>query len=382
MMPGTSDHPALRSLARELLAELDAATPPPAEVVVPGLEQLPVATDMARRVLGGWTGRAAGCLLGKPVEGLPPDKIRDVLTMSGQWPPRDYITAAGVPFEVQWSSSSGVSLRENLDGMPEDDDLNYAILALRLLERHGRALTTDDVATAWLWDLPVGRTFTAERVAYRNLLDGVPPDRAALVANPFREWIGAQIRTDVYGWANPGNRTTAGRLAVTDARLSHTRAGIHGAVWVAAMSAAALALDDATDVVGAGLDAIPADGDVAKAVRFGLDLAGTGLDDALDALHTAYEGMHWVHAVNNSALTAYALAAAGGDFETGIGIATMGGWDTDSVGATVGAVLGALHGVPEKWSRPLDNRIATSLPGLNGIAIDALAKRTTKVIGA
>jgi ADP-ribosylglycohydrolase len=374
---GTSD---LRTLAAELLAELDAATPAPDSIVVPSLDRLPVATNLPDRVLGGWTGRAAGCLLGKPVEGMSPDEIRAALTDSGQWPPRTYITAEGMPGDVRWHHSADKSLRENLDGMPEDDDLNYAILALLLLERHGHGFTTDDVATAWLWDLPAGRTFTAERVAYRNLLDGVPVDRAALVANPFREWIGAQIRTDVYGWANPGDRTAAGRLAVVDARLSHTRAGVHGAVWVAAMSAAALSLEDARDVVNAGLEAIPADGEIAKAVRIGLGLAGTGLDDALAELHATYEGMHWVHAVNNSALAAYALAAADGDFETGIAIATMGGWDTDSVGATVGAVLGALHGVPDKWAGPLDNRIATSLPGMNGVAIDALAARTLEVM--
>ena len=375
---GSIEH--LRKLAAELLAELDAATPPPDPIVVPSLDRLPAATNLSERVLGGWTGRAAGCLLGKPVEGLSPDQIREVLTASGQWPPRAYITSEGVPGEVHWHHSADKSLRENLDGMPEDDDLNYAILALQLLERHGHELTTDDVATAWLWDLPAGRTFTAERVVYRNLLDGVPVEKAALVGNPFREWIGAQIRADVYGWANPGDRTAAGRLAVIDARLSHTRAGVQGAVWVAAMSAAALSLDDATDVVNAGLEAIPADSEIAMAVRLGLSLAGTGLDDALAELYTTYQGMHWVHAVNNSALTAYALAAASGDFETGIAIATMGGWDTDSVGATVGAVLGALHGVPDKWARPLDNRIATSLPGMNGVAIDALAARTLEVM--
>ena len=379
-MLGTSDRPALRELAAELLGELDAATPAPADTVVPELDRLPVATDLDDRVLGGWTGRAAGCLLGKPVEGLPPDTIREVLTTSGQWPPRDYITAQGVTGEVRWHHSASRSLRENLDGMPEDDDLNYAILALQLLERHGHELTTDDVATAWLWDLPVGRTFTAERVAYRNLLAGVPVDRAAVVANPFREWIGAQIRTDVYGWANPGDRTAAGRLAIADARLSHTRAGVHGAVWVAAMASAALCLDDASAVVAAGLESVPADGAVAEAVRFGVSLADRPVDDALADLHAAYRGMHWVHSVNNSALTAYALTAADGDFETGIQLATMGGLDTDSVGATVGAVLGALHGVPDSWAAPLDNRIGTSLPGMNGVAIDDLARRTLAVM--
>ena len=61
--------------------------------------------------------------------------------------------------------------------MPEDDDLNYPLLALRLLERHGPDFTTDDVAQLWLDDLPAGRDFTAERVAYRNLLHGHQPPR-------------------------------------------------------------------------------------------------------------------------------------------------------------------------------------------------------------
>jgi ADP-ribosylglycohydrolase len=265
-------------------------------------------------------------------------------------------------------------LREVIDGMPEDDDLNFAILALQLVEKHGSELTTEDVALAWLNDLPAGRVFTAERVAYRNLLEGVDPLQAAQVRNPFREWIGAQIRTDVYGWVNPGDRTAAARLALTDARLSHTGAGVDGAIWVAAMSAAALVLDNPVEVAEVALDAIAEDGEIARAVNFGLDLADVPLDEALDALHAQYGHLHWVHAVNNSALTAYALTAP--DFATGIGRAVMGGWDTDSAGATVGAVLGATLGVPAEWSGPLDNRIATSLPGLNQVKISELAART------
>jgi hypothetical protein len=57
----------------------------------------------------------------------------------------------------------------------------------------------------------------------------------------------------------------------------------------------------------------------------------------------------------------------------------MGGWDTDSAGATVGAVLGSVLGVPAEWSRPLDNRLTTSLPGMDQVAIDELAARTVAV---
>jgi ADP-ribosylglycohydrolase len=405
---GASDKPAgpeLRALARELLEELDtrfAGWAPPTIPQVPLLTRAQSArTAVASadsgsgaqgavlvgtgeapatgRVLNAWLGRAAGNLLGKPVEKIPREGIREILQSSGQWPLSQYITAVGVPEEVlgrwPWNRrSKPTSLREVIDGMPEDDDLNFAILALQLVERHGDGLTTEDVALAWLNDLPAGRVFTAERVAYRNLLDGVEPERAALVRNPFREWIGAQIRTDVYGWVRPGDRTAAARLALADARLSHTGAGVDGALWVAAMSAAAMVLDDPVAVAEAGLGVIDPASELAEAVRFGLGLAETPLDDALDALHAEYGHLHWVHSVNNSALTAYALTAP--DFATGIGRAVMGGWDTDSAGATVGAVLGAVLGVPAEWAGPLDDRLATSLPGMNQVAISDLASRT------
>jgi ADP-ribosylglycohydrolase len=383
---GATDTPAsaeLRTLAQNLMDELDARTPPwqpPTIPTTPPLLGLG-GRGLGERVLDGWVGRMAGCLLGKPVEKISRVGIREILQSSGQWPLTGYITAVGVPDEVQerwpWNRRSKVnSLREVIDGMPEDDDINFAILALVMAERHGRGLTTEDVAQSWLNDLPAGRVFTAERVAYRNLLQGVEPERAATTGNPFREWIGAQIRTDVYGWVNPGDRTAAARPALTDARLSHTGAGVDGALWVAAMSAAAMVVDDPVQAVVKGLEVV-GEGELTRAVRFGLDLADLELDEALDRLHAEYGHLHWVHAVNNSALTAYALTAP--DFATAVGRAVMAGWDTDSAGATVGAVFGATRGVPAEWSAPLDNRVATSLPGMNQIAIDELAARTVEV---
>ncbi|MFD3406613.1 ADP-ribosylglycohydrolase family protein [Kribbella sp. NPDC058693] len=374
--------PALRALARELLDVLDARTAEWHEPEIPELPSLGEPVELEARTLNAWLGRCAGNLLGKPVEKIPREGIREILASSGQWPLTQYITAVGVPEDVQlrwpWNRRSKVnSLREVIDGMPEDDDINFAILALLMMERYGPGLTTEDVAQSWLNELPAGRVFTAERVAYRNLLEGVDPARAAVVGNPFREWIGAQIRTDAYGWAHPGDRTAAARLALVDARLSHTGAGVDGALWVAAMSAAALVLDDPIKAAVAGLEVVNGQGAIARAVRFGLTLADAELDDALDALHAEYGDLHWVHAVNNTALTAYALTAP--DFSTAIGRAVMGGWDTDSAGATVGAVFGATRGVPAEWSTPLDNRVTTSLPGMNQIAIDELAARTVEV---
>jgi len=396
------DH-ALRSLAEDLLRELDRRDPPAAltrlepddlaaieatRPVPPGHTGL--VGDLDDRLLGAWLGRAAGCLLGKPVEKIPRHGIREILTSQGRWPLADWFTAAGLPPDVAarwpWNRrSASTSLAENIAGMPEDDDLNFALLALRVLEAHGRDFTTDDVAAAWLADLPAGRVFTAERVAYRNLLLGESAPRTATVRNPYREWIGAQIRADVYGWVNPGEPATAAAFAWRDARLSHVRSGVYGAMCVAAMCAQAVVSDDVDDVLEAGQSVVPPQSRYAEALSAGIEAARSDRDDeqALDALGDRFAHLHWVHVLNNAALMAFALARSEGDFGTAICLAVTGGWDTDSVGATVGSVCGALagaHRLPERWVAPLDNRLASSMPGCDGIGFDELAARTARLL--
>ena len=398
---GASDDSRLRDRARELLIELDRLTTahrvahPSAEEpdawvdIVAQWRPLPVlAPDPTLdRLHGAWLGRAAGCLLGKPVEKLPRAGIEAIARATGNWPITGYFTEVGLPADVAarwpWNRRSRpTSLAENIDGMPEDDDLNFAMLALSLVEQHGDALATEDVAEAWLANLPAARVFTAERAAYRNVLDAVPVGRAAEVLNPFREWIGALIRTDAYGWTHPGDPATAARFAYLDAWLSHRRNGIYGAMFVAAMSAAAVVCDDIETVIECGLAVVPPRSRLADAVQIGVDLGELPLERALDELHAAYGDLHWVHVLNNAALIGYALTSSRGDLAAAIAAAVTGGWDTDSAGATVGAVCGALAGataLPERWTKPLRNRIASSLPGFDGIAIDELARRTLAV---
>ena len=246
----------LRALAVELLDELEALPGDPGlSAREPDDLDAIVATwgsrrartergdDLDDRLLGAWTGRAAGCLLGKPVEKIPREGIREILRQPGPLAADRLVHRGGParrrrrPLAVEPAERAHQRWPRTSHGMPEDDDLNFPMLALDLLERHGPDLTTDQVADAWLANLPGGRVFTAERVAYRNLLLGEVAPRTATRHNPFREWIGAQIRSDVYGWANPGNPAAAARLAWRDARLSHVRNGVYGAMFVAAACA-------------------------------------------------------------------------------------------------------------------------------------------------
>ena len=391
--------PRLRRLAEDLLDELAGLPCPSADDEPTELGRIgalcpdrpsprPAGAVSPARLEAAWLGRAVGCLLGKPVEKLPLTGIRLLGRAAGSWPPTSYFTARGVPRDLlaayPWNRRSApTSLAENIDGMPEDDDLNYPLLALLLIQRHGTDFTTDDVAGLWLDELPAGRTFTAERIAYRNLLTGLEPPHTATYRNPFREWIGAQIRADFFGWISPGDPRHAARLAHRDAVLTHTANGVYGAMFTAAtVATAADGTSDVHTALETGLSVVPPRSRYAAAVRLGIELARTHADfeTVVDALHAAYSDHHWVHVLPNAALLAAALTHADGDFEGSICRAVSGGWDTDSNGATAGSVAGLLAGHPDAlgahWTAPLKNRLATSVADFDGIGFDELARLT------
>ncbi|WP_326752138.1 ADP-ribosylglycohydrolase family protein [Streptomyces hirsutus] len=394
-----TDLGAIKSLCPNWPSPVGAAPPAPDRAEAgPPEDDCPEAC----RLEAAWLGRAVGCLLGKPVEKLPLDGIRRLARATGNWPLNGYFTALGVPGELAarypWNRRSATtSLAENIDGMPEDDDLDYPLLNLLLLQRYGKDFTTADVARLWLDELPAGRAFTAERVAYRNLLDGVEPPRTARHRNPFREWIGALIRADVHGWTNPGDPAGAAEQAHRDATLTHTAGGVHAAMFGAAVIATAAGTGAGTGTGGdrpdvhaclrAGLTVVPPRSRLARAVREAVRLAHEHHDFAavVDRLHALHAGTHWVHAVPNTALIAAALTHADGDFSGAVCRAVSGGWDTDSNGATVGGVTALLAGspaaLPERWTAPLKNRLATSVGDFNGVGFDTLARltRTTRL---
>ncbi|MET7474559.1 ADP-ribosylglycohydrolase family protein [Streptomyces sp. NPDC005648] len=401
---GASPEPAsryLRQLAKDLLDELGdlpsrLADSEPTDLagIKAGCPAWPTRSMGSRGVAAAgleaaWLGRAAGCLLGKPVEKLPLEAIRRLARSTGNWPPTTYFTAKGVPEDLlsahPWNRRSALtSLAENIDGMPEDDDLNYPLLNLLLLQRHGRHFTPTDVAALWLDELPAGRTFTAERIAYRNLLTGIEPPHTARHRNPFREWIGALIRADIHGWTNPGDPAAAAEQAHRDALLTHTANGVYAAMFTAAVIAtAATRTHDIHTCLRTGLTVIPPRSRLARAILHAIQLAEehSDFDTVVDELHARYAPTHhWVHAIPNTALIAAALTHADGDFTSSVSRAVSGGWDTDSNGATTGGIAALLAGsptaLPDHWTTPLKNRLATSVGDFNGIGFDTLARLT------
>lgn len=394
MMAGASQTPAsdgMRELARKLATRVEEKMQSNPELdYFEFLSELPDSVSRGIPDLetfhGAWLGRAAGCLLGKPVEKTQRDGIRAILQSSGRWPLNEYFTAKGVPSEVllkhPWNKQSAPNcLQENINGMAEDDDLNYPLIALLTLEKFGREFNTDHIADQWMKLLPAGKVFTAERIAYRNLLNASTPREAGGKNNPFKEWIGALIRTDVYGWINPGNPKIAAQMALRDAWLSHRRNGLYGASMAAAMCAVAMVSQDVDEVIDAGLSVLPSGSQILEACLFAREQGNLEIEyeTALDNLYEYVDGMHWVHTINNAASGVMALSRSRGDFSSAITLTVMGGWDTDSIGATIGSICGAMAGVAGidlKWATPIDDRLASSIPGCDQLKLSELALRT------
>ena len=308
--------------------------------------------------------------------------LTEYLEKAGALPLRDYVPA------IEGTLVAQIGLRcckGHLERSEADDDITYSVLALMMLEDHGLALSTADVARAWLRRLPAGATFTAERAAYRILLEkaetafqfGAPPnfDLGACADNEWNHWIGAQIRADVYGWVCPGRPALAADLASRDASLSHREDGIYGAAFVAALGAAIPACSDLDAAIAMAREQIPADSAAAGAVDFALSLVGES--DAVARIHERYADLSPVHTVNNLALVVYALAEGREDFSQAIGDVVAAGWDTDCNGATVGGLWG-LQGpyVPEAWTAPWQGRVEVTISGVGELVLDDLVERT------
>lgn len=345
------------------------------------------------RLAGAWRGRIAGCLLGKPVETWTRATIHEFLDATDQ--KLDGYLHADVPGGEGFDLDATGGWGDRTDGTVRDDDIDFTVAALETLRRAGHGFTSEDLARTWLTELPACALHTAERVAYRNLLDGVDPPGSATHRNPYRELIGAQIRGDCYGYVAPGDPERAAALAHRDARVSHVRNGVYGAMWVAAMLAAVPAVETVREAVAVGLTEVPAGSRLTAAVErvLGWHDAGVEFETVIDRVHDdwddadPYEGYH---VLPNAQVVTAVLIWAGSDADTDASVdpdfgnalarAVAAGFDTDCNAATVGSVLGLFvgqDGVPGSWTDPLGDHVRTALASRPCPSLDWLVAETT-----
>ncbi|MDX2050959.1 MAG: ADP-ribosylglycohydrolase family protein [Polyangiaceae bacterium] len=383
----------------------------------------PTDAELLDRLHGAWTGRASGCALGKPVEGMGilsneggrhvgRKRIKAYLSNRGEWPLKDYFSGRDVGDGLKIHCR--MSQRESIAYMEPDDDIHYTLVGLGVVEQHGPEFTWQDVGHYWLDRVPQTQICTAEAQAVLNLQNRSLRGRhghatAAFTRryrNPYREWIGAQIRADGWAYCCAGKPELAAEFAWRDAHWTHERNGVYGEMMFAAIQAAAFVETDPWRLVEIGLSEIPRDCRLACAVRRCLEAAKThqhweGCMDVVEAVckelspsHIVaeawwepvpvqgvkrVEGMNGIHTINNALICVLGIIFGRMDSVESIAIGVMCGLDTDCNGATIGSIVGAAAGrarFKNDLAGRLNDTIKPNIVGFQEVSMKELAART------
>lgn len=357
--------------------------------------------ELYDKIYGGWLGRCAGCMLGKPVEFLKKDQIESWLRFADAYPLTNYFPPLpDLPEDTPDWLVERLSLIENwtkkrrahedwkpstllgrITCMARDDDIDYTIMRLDVVEDFGLGFTTMDIGESLLYQVPYRRIWSAERATYRNLINGILPPKSATYMNPYREIVGATTRGDMWGYLAPGMPALAAELAHRDARLTHTKNGIYGEMFASAVISTAFVTNDISEIVEAGVSVVPKNSRLAETLTDVISWSSeySNWEDAWGRIIQKYGHYHRAHTINNIALILLGVIYGEGDFGRSVAITVMSGLDTDSTGATVGSLLGVITGagaLADKWVKPLNDRIESFVVGYNDSRISDLAKRT------
>jgi ADP-ribosylglycohydrolase len=180
----------------------------------------------------------------------------------------------------------------------------------------------------------------------------------------------------------------AAEFAWRDAYLTHRKSGIYGAMWVAAMNAAAFTLLDMEQVILSGLAQIPENSRFAEAISQTMEWCRDDQDWRRTGARIVdrYDRYGFAGAINNACCVTAALLYGWDDgssspaeaYDRTITTAVQLAYDTDCNGATAGSIVGLMlgaHALPEKWVGPLNDTLRTCVVGFGQVQICAMARR-------
>jgi ADP-ribosylglycohydrolase len=317
----------------------------------------PDAAAIPGRILGGWLGKNIGGALGGPIEGWTRERIAE--------------TYGEITDYVQKPPST------------LNDDTAYEIVALHVVEEKGPDFTPVDIGLEWVERIP--QSYTAERVAIENIKRGLVPPESAMIDNPYREWIGGQMKGEVWGLLCPGRPADAVEYAYRDAIVAHERNGVYGELYDAALIAAAFIESAPRTLLESCLGFVPARSRFAEVVRDSIqwcDESGSWLEawQKAEASHAGrYHPDHTFPAVCSVVI---GLLFGDGDFERSTCITAMCGLDTDCAAGQTAAIMGTVLGesaIPPKWKDPLGDNFETFVVGYERLKTSEVAEWTYRL---
>ncbi|MGI5869381.1 MAG: ADP-ribosylglycohydrolase family protein [Kiritimatiellia bacterium] len=263
--------------------------------------------------------------------------------VEGCWAGKCLAGAIGMPYEGVPHSPHLRPEQIHVQDVP-NDDLELQLVWLLAMERHGLSLRARDLIRPWIDDIQFG--CDEYSIALRNLRHGVMPPESGCADNPFVDGMGAAIRSEIWAALFPGRPDAAAFFASQDATVDHWGDGVWAEVLLASAESRMFAGVDMVSALRQSLDDVPP----ATRLRKTLEEVFALRDLALDAETAKARLVPKVHhhnftdCVMNLAYIVYALLWGDGDFIRTVLLAVNCGRDTDCTAATVGAILGTVHG--------------------------------------
>ena len=283
------------------------------------------------KILGGWCGKAYGCMMGEPME----------------------YRAQGEIYE----GSLDIDPRAPTTWLHNEDDMYVNMALLEVMGEKGLAATSDDYAKVFressfmLWH--------ANGQARQNLREGIP---ARLAGHPYysphADDIDFQIECDFIGLVCPGLPVAASQIADQVGHVMNYGDEYYAGVFLASLYAASFVETDRVRIIEMAMQTIPHDCDYAAMLR---DLL-TWYAEAPDNWRVTWQkiedkwnadlcpwaktdtGRFNIQGHFNGLYVMMGLLYGGGDYIESISICTRCGQDTDSNVGNCGGVMGTIIG--------------------------------------
>ena len=242
-----------------------------------------------------------------------------------------------------------------------NDDLDLQLVWLKMLEEEGLEPSVRTFAEYWS-RYACRYPWNEYGFFMRNFERGLRPPVAGCFENYFVDEMGSPIRSEIWACLHPGDPQAATQMAWRDAVLDHAGGeGMYGEMFWAALQSAAFVESDPMTLIRIGLNMIPLSSHLARSIREAVWCHGNGKTwgEARDSIATRFGHVQPCNAVPNHGFIIIGWLY-GTDFGDKLCKAVNCGYDTDCTGATLGALLGILHGragIPEKWIEPIGKGI-------------------------
>ncbi|MEM9405863.1 MAG: ADP-ribosylglycohydrolase family protein [Acidobacteriota bacterium] len=330
--------------------------------------------EFRERVEGFWHGQLVGNYMGFPFENLYIDEPIPVLV------DRYYTTENAGELRINGRDSRGNTsmFATAMDGAWSDDDTDIEFVTLHAVEKYGLDITHLEITEMWKRHIN-RRIWVANRTA-RNLMEEglVAPATGSKENNENWFQIDPQLVNEIWSVFYPGMPQRSAERAEWGARITNDDWGTHPTVAYGVMISLAFFEKDPESLVRSALEFLPEDSPFTEGVRDVLrwHAEHENWREVRQLVHDKYyrykkgdyeAPVSVVSSLNNGLVGVMALLYGEADFVRTVGLGVSAGYDCDNQAATLGGLLGVMHGSsvipkelthnlgPISWSKPFND---------------------------